>query len=206
MLSKRLIIAIDCDDVLLPTSQAIISDYNRRFGTSLTLEDMYQPATLDRWGTDEDDVAIERVNEFLRSEEHARLAPDPEAIKGIHSLAERHELHLITGRADFLKEATAQLLDTYFKGCFRSIEHTNYIVASTSTAVRRSKGDVCASINATVLIDDHLVHAEDALRTLERVIVFGDYPWNRRDTLLDGMVRCSDWLSVVKEIELYASR
>ncbi|HEU4715592.1 MAG TPA: hypothetical protein VFS14_02055 [Candidatus Saccharimonadales bacterium] len=203
---KRLVIAVDCDDVLLPTSQAIINDYNRRFGTSLTLEDMYQPATLDRWGTDEDDVAIERVNEFLRSEEHARLAPDPAAVESIHWLAERHELHLITGRADFLKEATAQLLDTFFKGCFTSIEHTNYIVASTSTAVRRSKGDVCANINATVLIDDHLVHAEDALRTLDRVIVFGDYPWNRRDVLLDGMVRCIDWLSVTKEIDTYASR
>ena len=206
MLSKRLVIAIDCDDVLLPTSQAIISDYNRRFGTSLTLDDMYQPATLDRWGTDKDDVAIERVNEFLRSQEHAQLTPDPAAVEGVHLLAGQHELHLITGRADFLKEVTARFLDDYFNGCFTSIEHTNYIVPSTSTAVRRSKGDVCAAINATVLIDDHLVHAEEALRTLDRVIVFGDYPWNRRDALLEGIVRCADWPSVVEEVALYASR
>ena len=203
--SKRLVVAIDCDDVLLPTSQAIVSNYNRRFGTSLTLEDMYRPATLERWGTDDDDIAIERVNEFLRSEEHARLVPDPEAIAAVRTLSGDHELHLITGRADFLKEATAQLLDVYFNGCFTSIEHTNYIVPSTSAAVRRSKGDVCANINATVLIDDHLVHGKDALRALDRVIVFGDYPWNRQDKLSEGMIRCGDWTAVVRELSLYAS-
>lgn len=206
-MARRLVIAVDCDDVLMPTAQAIIDNYNQRFGTALTLQNMYRSATLDTWGTDDDDVAIERVNDFLHSDEHARLMPHPAAITSIKELAAEHELHLITGRADFLKEVTRHMLDTYFTGCFTSVEHTNFIVPSGSGMVRRSKGEVCAGIGATVLIDDHMVHATDASGTgLEKVIVFGDYPWNRQAELLEGMVRCSDWTAVLEEIEAYAGR
>lgn len=204
-MTRRLVIAVDCDDVLLPTAEAIIANYNRRFGTNVTLADMYKPATSETWGTDSDDVAIERVNEFLRSDEHARLRPTASAIAGVKELASQHELHLITGRADFLKAVTRQMLDEHFPDCFTSIEHTNYILPSTSTAVRRSKGDVCAIINATVLIDDHLVHGAAALdANLEKVIVFGDYPWNSDVGLSEGMVCCEDWDAVIQEVANHA--
>lgn len=202
---QRLIIAVDCDDVLVSTSSAIVRDYNRRFGTNVTLGDMYKPASLATWGTDSDDVAIERVNEFLRSDEHAQLVPDEETRRIVKLLAAQHELHLITGRADFLKDVTRQLLDTYFADCFVSVEHTNYVVPSTSTAVRRSKGQICKSIGATVLIDDHLAHGQDALSAqLEKVILFGDYPWNfQEEDLPEAIVRCADWGSVAEELDLH---
>ena len=76
---KKLVIAIDCDDVLVPTAQSIIDDYNRRFGTELNLGHMYSPVSLEAWGTNSKDEAIERVNDFLRSNEHAQIAPYPEA-------------------------------------------------------------------------------------------------------------------------------
>jgi 5'(3')-deoxyribonucleotidase len=205
--TKRLVIAVDCDDVLVPTSTAIVRDYNRRFGTNVALADMYQPATLATWGTDSDDVAIERVNEFLHSQEHAQIVPDEETVRAVKLLASQHELHLITGRADFLKDVTRQLLDTYFKDCFLSVEHTNYVLPSTSTAIRRSKGQICKSIGATVLIDDHLVHGQDAIDAqLEKVILFGDYPWNRQKELPYGIVRCVDWFAVTKELDIYAGQ
>lgn len=40
---RRLVIAIDCDDVLVPTAGAIVSDYNTRFGTQLEPKHMYRP-------------------------------------------------------------------------------------------------------------------------------------------------------------------
>lgn len=199
---RRLVIAIDCDDVLIPTAEAIINDYNDRFGTSLELKDMYQPATLQTWGTDDNDVAIERVYDFLRSDAHASIMPEPEAIFAIKELAGRHELHLVTGRASFLEELTRGMLEQYFGGCFKSIEHTNFIVSSTNIATRRSKGDVCRAIGASLLIDDHVQHGHSVLDAeLERVIVFGDYPWNRGEPLVEGMVRCNEWPAVLKEVE-----
>jgi 5'(3')-deoxyribonucleotidase len=202
MPSKRLVIAIDCDDVLIATARHIIDDYNRKYGTRLNLGHMYKPASIETWGTDEDDVAIERVNEFLRSDEHARLAPDPKAVIAIKQLALQHELHLITGRVNFLEAVTKNMLEEYFKDCFQSVEHTNYVIPSTSKAIRRSKGDVCIAIGADILIDDHLEHANNALATkLKKVIVFGNYPWNQQEQLPEGMVRCVDWTAVIEEID-----
>lgn len=205
-MSRRLVIAIDCDDVLLPTATAIIEDYNARFATALKLEHMYTPARMETWGTDNADVAIERVNEFLRSKEHATLAPHPEAVDAIKQLAAEHELHLITGRADFLQDVTQAMLDAYFPGCFTSVEHTNFIVSSTDTAVKRTKGEVCQAICADILIDDHVVHGKSGLECgLEKIIVFGDFPWNRNEELDKGMVRCHDWPGVLSEVEKSAA-
>jgi 5'(3')-deoxyribonucleotidase len=199
---KRLIIAIDCDDVLMPTAEAIINDYNARFATKLELGHMYQPASIESWGTDSDDEAIKRVNDFLRSDAHAQIKPYPEAIEAIRLLSQMHELHLVTGRASFLEQVTARMLDVYFQDCFQSVEHTNYIVTSDDkTSIRRTKGEVCRSIGARVLIDDHVHHGRSVLEAgLEGVIVFGDYPWNRNSELSDRMVRCLDWPSTLKEI------
>jgi hypothetical protein len=90
------------------------------------------------------------------------------------------------------------MLDKYFPGCFTSIEHTNYFHQSKS----RSKGEVCQQIGADVLVDDHIVHGESVLsHGVERVIVFGNYPWNASDKLVQGMIRCNDWSAVEQEIE-----
>lgn len=207
MPTRRLVIAIDCDDVLVHTLQATVSDYNKRFGTNLQLSDMYQPARLATWGTDDDDEAMARVTDYIKSDDFAQIKPYDEAIRSVKLLAEQHELHLVTGRSDFLESVTMNMLDTYFPGCFQSVEHTNYIVMSTSTAKTRTKGEVCAQIGADILIDDHITHGESVIAAgVKRVIVFGDYPWNQHDALPRGMVRCVNWSETLAEIEQVASR
>jgi len=206
-MTERLTVAIDCDDVLIPTAPAIVDNYNTRFGTKLDLSDLYKPASLERWGTDDHDEAIERVNEFLRSEDHARIAPYVDAVTAIRGLAEVHDLHIITGRASFLEAVTLHMAETYFPGCFKSIEHTNYITASTDTALKRTKGEVAAALGADLLVDDHIAHGSNVMEAgVGGVLVFGDYPWNRQDMLPPGMVRCENWDIVVREIARYAAR
>lgn len=206
MTRRRLTIAIDCDDVLIPTAQSIVSNYNDRFGTKLGLEHMYTPIALDIWGTKSGDEAIERVNEFLRSEKHAAISPFTDAITAIRRLARVHNLHLVTGRASFLQEVTKRTLDAHFPDCFQGIEHTNYITTSTDLSVKRTKGQVCKEIGADLLVDDHIAHGHDVVEAgLGQVIIFGNYPWNQGD-LPKGMVRCEDWNAVQKEITQYAAQ
>lgn len=207
MAERRLTIGVDCDDVLISTAEAIVNNYNSRFDTQLTLADMYRPARLESWGTADQDMAIERVNEFLRSEEHASLAPDAEAVVAIRAIAEVHDLHVITGRASFLELVTRHMLDTYFEGCFKSVAHTNYITVSTNTALRRSKGEVAAALGADLLVDDHIPHGTNVLEAgVEGVLVFGNYPWNQYEELPPGMTRCENWDVVIREIARYAAR
>lgn len=195
---RRLVIAVDCDDVLVPTLERTVDYYNRQHGTKVQLKDFYTPVSMEIWGTDSEQVSVDRVGEFIRSDEFAQIPPMVGTIKSVAKLATQHELHLVTGRASDLEPVTVAMLDAYFPGCFTSIEHTNYFHQSKS----RSKGEVCQQIGADVLIDDYIVHGESVLsHGVERVIVFGSYPWNASDTLIEGMVRCNDWNAVEAEIE-----
>lgn len=206
---RRLVIAIDCDDVLMPTAEAILDDYNERFGTHVGFEHFYDTtdSSLHIWGVKSRDEAIGRVAEFLHSERHDNIVPDAEAIRAIPLLAAQHELHLVSGRMDSLKPATERMLQTHFPGFFKSIEHTNFITPLGSKLIRRSKGDLCKAINADILIDDHPHHGNSALAAdIGRVILFGDYAWNKLSILPNNMVHCRDWPKVIAEVERYATR
>jgi len=209
MTQRRLIIAVDCDDVLVPTARHIIDDYNERFGTQVGFEHFYDmtDATLDIWGAESREEAVERVADFLHSDKHSKITPDSEAVLAIKKLAAEHELHLVSGRVDALKPVTERMLYTYFPDCFQTIEHTNFIAPKDTKLVRRSKGDICRAIGADILIDDHPHHAESALAAnVGKVILFGEYAWNRLDIVPQGMVHCKDWLQAIEEVNVYATR
>jgi FMN phosphatase YigB (HAD superfamily) len=198
---RRLVIAIDCDDVLVSTGEMTIAAYNRKYGTKLTPEFYYDKATLATWGTDDDSLAIERVMEYERSPEYALIRPVQETVDVVNRLAALHELHLVTGRPDHLEEVTLGMLERYFSGCFTSVEHTNFY-----NEKKRTKGEVCKLLGADILIDDHIGHGESVLvNGMKEVIIFGDYPWNRHQALSAGMVRCFDWLGVEREINRIAN-
>lgn len=205
---RRLVLAFDCDDVLVRTSNIIVEKYNRLYGTSVELDAFYRRG--DTWQAESNDEAIRRVDAILRAGTIDEIIPDMEAVRALNHLSTAHELHLVTGRQDYMEPATLRLLDTYFPGCFTGVEHTNYITVADSGYRRRSKGEVCSQIGADVLIDDHVVHGESVLAAgVGEVIVFGDYPWNNSLELPTGMRRCLRWFGdggVVKEIERIASR
>lgn len=205
---RRLVLAFDCDDVLVHTSSVIVDKYNKLYGTSVTLDAYYRKG--DTWQSNSHEEALQRLDGILRDGVIDEVAPDTEVVRAAEQLAAIHELHLVTGRQDYMEPATLRLLHTYFPGCFTGVEHTNYVTVANSTYLRRSKGEVCSQLGADVLIDDHVDHGESVLAAgVSEVIVFGDYPWNNSFELPTGMSRCSNWFGddgVVKEIERIASR
>ncbi len=203
-MAKKLVIAIDCDDVLVPSAQLIVDTYNNTYDTTVTLNDFYNADS--GWQAGGRDEAIRRVDAILRSGATDDITPDPETIDAIKQLASQHELHLVTGRQSYMEPATVKLTHTHFPGCFTSIEYTNYFKAADSTAWQRTKGEVCQQIGADMLIDDHIVHGESVLAAgVKEVIVWGDYPWNRADILVPGMTRSTSWEQVLREVERVAA-
>ncbi len=193
---KKRIIAIDCDDVIVETAPAILDFYNRNYNTVIELENFYsQDLTL--WGAADPQTAIDRVDQFLRTDEYQRLAPFQEAVEVITELATYHELHIVTGRGDFLAKPTEDMLDKYFPGIFQSIEYTNFFGTQP-----RSKADVCKQLGADLLIDDHLHHATVVAATGVEVYLFGNYPWNATDQLPALVTRVADWHAVGKRLLL----
>lgn len=193
---KRLVIAVDCDDVLVRTTPFFVNTYNEKYGTTATLADS-QNVDPEIWGADETTI-VERWAALTEEEEYKLLAPDSEEVKILHQLAEQHELHLITARKPEEREFTQALLESELPGVFTSMEFVGWT---------GSKGEVCERIGAHILIDDNSKHLHDALShgiLSNGAILFGDYPWNKADSFHAGVTSCPDWLSVKQAIDKIA--
>ena len=188
-MSRRLVIAVDCDDVLIETTRFLVRDYNKKFDTHIALEDAHRPNNPD-WGTDDSSLILDRLSEIQNTKEYAEIKPNTETIAAIHRLSKTNELHLITARDCSVEVTTMAMLDRYFKGCFTSVEHVGR---------SRSKGEVCRQINADVLVDDdirNLISALECGLPPDGAFHFGNYIWNRTDKLPNGVVRVLNWIEV----------
>ena len=202
---EQLIIAFDCDDVLVPTAQLHLDAYNAKYHTQVQPDDFYSDSLL---GAESEEIAAQRVDELLQSGATWNAAPDLETMRYVRKLAEAgHELHVVTGRQDFQQAETAYQLDTYYPGIFTSIEHTNMYASGKNAHLKRSKAEVCKSIGADILVDDHAGHVLDVLNHgLEKAILYGDYPYNRDVKLVDGMIRVVSMAQVYEEVMHIASQ
>lgn len=199
MTARRLVIAIDCDDVLIESTVFLVDAYNEKFGTMVTLEDAHS-AGSGQWGTNDKGLILERLSAFQHTAEYAKITPIKEAVDAVRLLAKQHELHLVTARDKTVEKVTMTMLDEYLEGCFTTIEHVGK---------DRPKGEVCEEIGADVLIDDNLKHLVDALEhgmSPGGAIHFGQYPWNQSEGLPEGVVACYDWSAVLREVNNIAGR
>lgn len=196
---KRLVIAIDCDDVLVPTAQLHLDAYNAKYNTQVQLKDFYSDSL---WGAESEEIAAQRVDELLLSGATWNAVPDAETMVYVRKLAEAgHELHVVTGRQDLQQAETAFQLDKFYPGIFTSVEHTNMYASGKNAHLKRSKGEVCKAIRASILVDDHAGHVIDALdRGVEKAILYGNYPYNRDAKLVDGMIRAGSMAQVYEEV------
>jgi uncharacterized HAD superfamily protein len=191
---KKLIIAIDCDDVLVPTAPLILKHYEKTYGVRIELKDFYSK-DLSVWGVSDVATAIQRVNDYTKTEEFQNAEPFVEAMNALRELSRHHELHLVTGRPDFLTAATTDMLARHFPGIFASTEFTNFFGQKA-----RSKADVCTKLKADFLIEDHLHHATVVSQCGINVLLFGDYPWNQSEQLPSNIRRVHDWTEVVRTL------
>lgn len=202
---RKLTIAFDCDDVLVDTSSVLLAEYNRVYGTSVSLRDFYAD---DYWQAPTPEVAMERVDTLLREGLLADIAPREETIEYISRLyRDGHELHVVTGRQSYQLEETMGMLAKYFPGMFSTVEYTNMYASGSNLHLRRTKGKVCRELNAHMLVDDHLFHGEDVLCAgVENVVIYGDTPWNQIQQMPASMVRCIGMRAVYHEVQRVAAK
>ena len=202
---RRLIIAVDCDDVLVDTAHDLLQFYNEKYGTQLDETNFYPTsADVSIFDASTREEVIERFSERFMMPEYHKIAPSRAAVEAIRRLAAVHELHLITGRSVVMEKATTSMVEAYFSGCFKTIEHTNYITTD-KEAKKRTKGEVCKMISADVMIDDYIEHIKNVVDAgIPHAIVYGDFDWGKRGNLPENTVRCKTWEEVEDEIERIA--
>lgn len=193
---KKLVIAVDCDDVLVATTPWFVDTYNKRYGTQATLAQARDADPL-IWGAEEQEV-IARWTALTDEDEYKRLKPDTNEVRVLKELAEHHELHLVTARKEVERAFTQDMLDKELRGVFQSMEFVGW---------EGSKGEVCRRLSADVLIDDNANHLHDAIACgLPKggALLFGAYPWNANDVEHPELRHCHNWGDVKKAIDTLA--
>jgi 5'(3')-deoxyribonucleotidase len=187
------VIAVDMDDVVVETAQSIIDHVNRSYGASVDISNFYSrdPSV---WNSPDLQTAVNRVNEYLETDEYFVQEPVQEAIHALRSIQKVHKLYIVTGRPDFTELATRRWLENHLPDLFEDVIFTNYFDKNKV----RTKGDVCTALGATVLIDDHIDHCISAQEQGIKPILFGSYPWNTEELIPEGvrLARVKHWPEV----------
>ena len=189
------IVAVDMDDVVIETASSIIQHLNIKYGANASIDNFYSrdPSV---WSAPDIETAVDRVNDFLNTDEYFESAPVQETIHALRRLKEYHKLYIVTGRPDFTELATRKWLEEHLPDLFENVVFSNYF----DSKIARNKGSLCKELGATVLIDDHIDHCKSALECGVRPLLFGSYPWNNAVDLPVGIQRVMHWADVEKEL------
>ena len=192
-------IAIDIDDVIADTHNAVRIWSNARTGKNLTEADY--AVNADYWGYyervwAEHDISHLNldlfIDELVVDQAHIPLLPG--ALYAISELRKHFHVVLVTSRNPALEVATRRWLavhigtdiDIYFA---KGQDHT---VSS------RTKGEICRELGAWLLIDDSVEHVQSALDYGIEAILFGSYGWHSH--LPAGAINKQNWSDILEYV------
>ncbi len=193
---RRKIIAIDIDDVVANTIDAVRLWANRETGAALddeayhTDDDYwnYYNAIWQRHGVGDQlnfDVFLEKM---AVSQTHIAVQEDAREV--IEALREKYDIVFISARPATQKDETRRWLDEHI-----GTDIPLYIAAHPALQqTLQSKGEICHELGVSLLIDDNIDHCMSALEYDTDAILFGNYGWNEHAP--DDMKRCYTWREV----------
>lgn len=187
-MQNRTTIAVDIDEVLAQHNLRLAEWHNKTYGTNYTIENFISDNLQDVWGTTYEE-AEERVAAFHASEMHKELLPVDGAKEALELLKQKHDLVVITVRRRPIVDITHEWLEEHFPDIFKSVHFIHYW----DEADKTSKAELCQKIGATHLIDDSLRNCTKAAEMGVKAMLFGDYAWNRTETLPNGVTRFKNW-------------
>lgn len=200
--TPKTLIAIDIDDVIAETSEAIRLWANQQAGVSLTKEDYllgdgdywnYYEAVWERHGI----ADVLSFGDFLDSmdEEQGHIEPIKDARRVITALKKKYDIVFITARRPQHKDSTRRWLDEYISADIPLYLSQNPFANETA----QSKGELCRELGAWLLIDDNVDNCQSALDYDVEAIQFGNYGWS--GSASQHMTRCISWRDIEEHLD-----
>lgn len=198
-MSKK-IIAIDLDDVVADSTEALRLEANKLPGVNLTrehyqIEGEYWAYYEAVWAANKVDhlVSFDKLqSDMAASQSHVGLIKG--AKEALQKLSKKYRIILVTSREVNWIEATNRWVEDNLGSL---VERVVFVHHKNSDG--RTKGDACNEIGAEWLIDDNIQHCESALEKGVKVLLFGNYGWNRRAIFLDNLnPRTKNWSEVLE--------
>jgi 5'(3')-deoxyribonucleotidase len=194
-------IAIDIDDVLANSTDALRLFVNLRRGVDLTEEHYkieaqywrYYESVWQQHGIDPADL----MNDFHAgmNVDQSDIRPINGAAEGVKKLSYKYNLVPMTSRPEVMKSETINWLDIHFEPVFTE----EPVFIGFGPDAKRTKGEVCAEIGASRLIDDNVEHCKTALAKGVGAILFGNYGWHQQ--MPKELIRCRNWQEVLEYFE-----
>src|SRR5665213_476181 len=155
---KRKVIAVDIDDVLGNSTEALRLEVNRQLGVNLLPEHYlvpddytgYYQRVWQRHGLAER-MSLEQLEPFMQTNQ-SHVPANDKAFQTLKKLSQSYEFIVITSRPSSWRPATQQWLSDNFPGLFDKLLFTE-------EGERKTKGQLCVEHSAACLIDDNVEHA-----------------------------------------------
>lgn len=183
-------LAIDFDDVIFPCNLELHRLAAERLGVPLPPRIGYflhESLPI----SPEDNHRL--VPELLASERLLEIPPLPGAVEALAALAARHELFVVSSRDDRLREWTIRYLERHVPVAFSDVFCLSYY---SGLAAKRAKHELCRELGIRTIVDDSLQNATGYIDAGMRVVLFGEYSWNRPPEPLPGLYPAADWAAV----------
>lgn len=188
------IIVVDMDEVLFPLTDSFLPYFNKMQGTNHSTDTMTTYRIQDLTGQPEEEV-LGRLKEFLLTPHHNEAQPIAGSVDGIKRLSKKFELVLLTARQSFYRGYSEQFIDKHYPGIFDEVRYTHEPEAPD---IEIPKVEICKDLKALALIDDSLSNVTQCAEQGMQGILFGDFTWNKADTLPKGVIRLSNWQKVAE--------
>lgn len=194
------IIAIDIDDVVAHTGEAIRVWVNNQTGKNLTLDDYYIETNTDYWHYytavwEKHGIKLD-LDKYLTafSDTQADVGMVPGAKEALRKLSEDFKIVFVTSRDPATNDATQEWF----------LEHLGYEMTIHFASAGHyaygmnapSKGEIVKKLGASVLIDDNPEHVQSALDHGVEGILFGKYGWQINAP--EHMKHMESWAEVVE--------
>lgn len=189
-------IAIDIDDVLADNARGFVEFSNQRWGTNL-VADQYDEHWAKIWQVDNDETE-RRANVFHESGVLKTYRHDDSALPVLRRLSKDFRLVVITSRRSQTKGDTVAWIHQHYPDVFtdETIHFAGLWDNVNDQSITLTKASLVDTLGVDYLIDDQLKHCLAVAASGRQALLFGDYAWNRADSLPNGVARVANWRAV----------
>ncbi len=163
-------IGIDIDNTIAPTFKTIIKYMNEKYKTKKKSKHSKKPSGYDLFHSNFNSFYNDWI-EFTVSKDHEEMKPIKGSIKIIKNLSEKHEIYIITARANTQKIPTILWIDKHYKNKIKEVLFLNYSENNNQKPIY-TKGDLCTKFDIDLIIEDDITHVYEILEKKPNTIVF----------------------------------
>lgn len=202
MLAKK-IIAVDLDDVVADTTEALRIVANAAIPKELALSKHHYKKRGNYWGYYEGVWRENKVDHLVsfdnlhddmaKSQHHVQLVDG--AKEALKKLSGNYKLVAVTSRRVQWINSTQEWLNDRLPGIFGDVVFVHH-----DNTGGRTKGDACKEIGAHWLIDDNPEHCLVAKAAGTIPLLFGEYGWTDSMDVVD-IVHVASWQEVLEYFE-----